>query len=235
MEKKNYSCKIEVPVLASDAFDGINSISGWWAQNLEGNSTALNDVFTVHFGETFGTFRVTEMIPGAKVVWFCEHSYLDLLKDKTEWEGSSVVWQINPIKNGCSIKMTHLGLVPGKECYKDCEQGWNFYIKESLLKFLTERRGEPGVGIRARINVGDRVYQGTLYSKSDGIRHFEGDYIVLDVRTTDVERVTAVYSVLKHEKAGFTPTQLKGARYMMVENKPLCDGVDPFEDLLTLV
>jgi hypothetical protein len=37
--------------------------------------------------------------------------------------------------------MTHAGLVPGVECYGNCEKGWDFYVGESLLRLLTENTG----------------------------------------------------------------------------------------------
>ena len=33
--------------------------------------------------------------------------------------------------------------VPGVECYENCETGWDHYIKESLFKLLTEKKGLP--------------------------------------------------------------------------------------------
>jgi hypothetical protein len=43
------------------------------------------------------------------------------------------------------IDFTHVGLLPGIECYNDCSKGWNFFIKESLFKFITEGKGLPEV------------------------------------------------------------------------------------------
>ena len=35
------------------------------------------------------------------------------------------------------LHFTHEGLVPEKECYARCEQGWNMVIKEWLFNFIT--------------------------------------------------------------------------------------------------
>ena len=234
MEKQNYTCQIEAPVSAKEAFDGINNVPGWWAQNFEGSSTALEDVFTVHFGETFGTFRITLMAAGSKIVWFCEDCYLDLLKDKKEWKGTSIVWEISTAGDGCNLKMTHVGLVPGIECYNDCEQGWNFFTKESLLKLLTQGKGEPAVGIRATVSNEDRIYRGVLYPRSGGVRNLPGNNIVIDVKANHVEHVTAAHSVYKLNDASFDPKELKGAYYMIVENKPLYADIEPLEDLMAI-
>jgi len=39
--------------------------------------------------------------------------------------------------------MTHIGLVPGIECYERCNEGWNHFIKESLFSLITEEKGLP--------------------------------------------------------------------------------------------
>jgi hypothetical protein len=39
--------------------------------------------------------------------------------------------------------MTHAGLVPGIECYENCQKGWDFYLRESLQKLLRENEGVP--------------------------------------------------------------------------------------------
>ena len=53
-------------------------------------------------------------------------------------------WEISAKKNATQISFTHIGLVPGIECYNGCEKAWNFYVKESLFKLLTEGKGIPG-------------------------------------------------------------------------------------------
>jgi len=39
--------------------------------------------------------------------------------------------------------MTHIGLVPGIECYNDCEKGWDHYIRDCLFKLITTHKGIP--------------------------------------------------------------------------------------------
>ena len=42
-----------------------------------------------------------------------------------------------------TVTMTHAGLVPGIECYENCQKGWDFYLRESLQKLLRENEGVP--------------------------------------------------------------------------------------------
>ena len=143
MNQQNYQCSIAADVTPHEAFEAVNQVNEWWAKNFEGSAEKLNDVFTVRFGDTWVTFKIAEFIPDKKVVWQVTDCYLPWLNDKTEWNGTSVAFEISPLGNATQVTMTHIGLVPGVECYEMCEAGWNHHFKESFLKLLTEHVGAP--------------------------------------------------------------------------------------------
>ncbi len=88
-------------------------------------------------------FKITESIPGKKIAWHVTDCYLHWLNDKTEWNGTTVVFDISPWGDGAKVTMTHMGLVPEVECFEACEAGWNEHFKGSLFKLLTEHAGVP--------------------------------------------------------------------------------------------
>jgi Activator of Hsp90 ATPase homolog 1-like protein len=143
MDQQNYQSSIAADFTPGDAYEGISRVREWWARNIDGSTEKLNDVFTVHFGETFVVFKITESIPDEKIAWKVTDCYLPWLKDKTEWTGTTVVFEISALANQTEVTMTHIGLVPGIECYDGCESGWNKYFKGSLFKLLTEHAGVP--------------------------------------------------------------------------------------------
>jgi len=144
MKKQDYTISITVDTTAQEAFNSINSVSKWWTENLEGSSQKPDDEFTVRFGETFITVKIVELIPNKKILWHVIDCYKHWLKDKKEWKDTTMSWEISAEKNATQISFTHIGLVPGIECYNGCEKAWNFYVKESLFKLLTEGKGIPG-------------------------------------------------------------------------------------------
>jgi len=235
MEEQSYHSSIAANITAQQAFEGINNVPGWWAKNFEGNSQRLDDIFTVRFGETFGTFKITSSIPGKRIEWLNIDCYLDLLKNKTEWKGTTIVWEILPKNDGIQINMTHVGLVPGIECFEDCTKGWDFYVKESLLQYLTMSNGLPGTGIRATVSNAGRVYGGTLFSKNDPTPDFPEGYLYLDVKETNVEHVLSAYAVDRFDKLTFDAKKLTGSHYMIVENRPLYGLILPMDDLLEMI
>ena len=144
-DSNSYHVSISVNVTAKEAFDGICRVSEWWTGNLDGSSRELNDVFTTHHNDdkTFVTMKLTELIPDKMVVWEVTDCFLDWLGDKTEWKNTRLIWNISVLGDSTSIHMTHAGLAPEIECYNDCRKGWDFYVKESLYKLLTEGKGLP--------------------------------------------------------------------------------------------
>jgi hypothetical protein len=143
MNQQNYQCSIAVDVTPHEAFEALNQVNEWWAKDFEGSAEKLNDVFTVHFGETWVTFKISELIPDKKIVWQVTDCYLPWLNDKTEWNGTSVEFEISSSGDETQVTMTHIGLVPEVECYGACEAGWNEHFKGSLFKLLTEHVGMP--------------------------------------------------------------------------------------------
>ncbi|MDB5133507.1 MAG: hypothetical protein JWP37_110 [Mucilaginibacter sp.] len=150
MDQQNYNACITANISPKEAFEGISHVSEWWATNFEGRAKNLNDVFTVRFGETFVTFKIVEMVTNKKIVWQVIDCHLPWLDDKSEWKGTKIAWETSTENNLTQISMTHIGLVPEIECYTDCEKGWNFYVKESLAKLLTEHKGLPDTSKNSR-------------------------------------------------------------------------------------
>ena len=144
MKKQDYTVTITANATAQEAFNSINNVAGWWTMAFEGSSENLNDVFTVRFGETFITIRVIELVPCQKTGWQVIDCYKHWLKDTKEWLNTKMSWEISEVNNEMQISFTHIGLVPGIECYNGCEKAWNFYVKESLFKLLTDGKGVPG-------------------------------------------------------------------------------------------
>lgn len=139
----DYHRSIQADISPAEALSRISRVSDWWTKNFTGRSQNPGDTFTVRFGETFVDFKVKEVVPGKKVVWQVTDCNLHWINDKKEWKHTSIVWEVSPNNEATHVKMTHVGLVPGVECYANCEKGWDFCVGESLLKLLTENRGLP--------------------------------------------------------------------------------------------
>lgn len=143
---KDYTIQLTVDASAHNVFKSINNVAAWWTDDLKGSSEKLNDAFTVQFADMHvSTQKLIEVIPDTKIVWLITDSNLSFIKDKSEWTNTTIIFDISQQNNQTLIKFTHVGLVPDIDCYKDCTKGWEYYIKGSLFKLLTEGKGTPGL------------------------------------------------------------------------------------------
>ena len=143
MTTTDFSASLLVDKSSEEAFDAIANVNEWWTQSFIGSAKNCGDVFSVTFGETFVDFKITEAIPGKKAVWLVTGCNLNWLADKKEWKDTQIVWDIKPAGDATEIVMTHVGLVPEIECFENCKKGWDFFVRESLFKFLKDKRGLP--------------------------------------------------------------------------------------------
>lgn len=145
MEKQDYTISLTVNGSAHDVFNSINNVTAWWTGDLEGSSQKLGDEFTVRFDDVHvSTQKLIEVIPDQKVVWLVTKSKLNFIEDQQEWDNTTISFEIIGQDNKTQIHFTHTGLVPEIECYNDCAKGWDYFIKGSLFKLLTEGKGTPG-------------------------------------------------------------------------------------------
>ncbi len=143
MSSQDYHATISAKAPAGEVLRKIGRVSEWWTTGFEGNSLNEGDTFTVRFGKTFVDFRISRVVPDKKMVWEVVDCNLDWIKNKKEWKGTRIVWEVSTRDGTAEVGMTHVGLFPGAECYKDCKIGWDGYIQQSLFKFLTEGKGLP--------------------------------------------------------------------------------------------
>lgn len=144
MKKQDYTITFVVDAKVEQAFNAITSVSKWWTENLEGRSQKEGDEFTVWFGDVHLSIqRVVEVIPGKKIMWLVTDSRLNFIRDKHEWTGTKISFEIAEKNNKTQIRFTHLGLLPGCECFDACSTAWGPYIQQSLLSLITTGKGQP--------------------------------------------------------------------------------------------
>lgn len=69
--------------------------------------------------------------------WLVTDSTLAWFRDPAEWTNTKMVFEITTSGDKTILHFTHDGLVPEKECYAMCAQGWDKAIKDSLLNLIT--------------------------------------------------------------------------------------------------
>ncbi len=126
-----------------EAFAAINNVGEWWQGEINGRSGKLGDEFTYEFKpHHYSKQKVTEFLSGKKIVWMVTESKLNFLKDKTEWTGTKIIFDITKKGNKIEVRFTHAGLMPEIECYDACSNAWGSLIKGSLQSLITTGVGE---------------------------------------------------------------------------------------------
>jgi hypothetical protein len=140
---QDFSYKLTVKATAKEAMKKIAQVNLWWAKNFKGKASKLNDEFSVHFGDTYVNFKISELVPGKKIVWLVTDCNLGWIKEKKEWKNTEVIYTLTEKGEKTQLDFVHKGLIPESECYNDCKTGWTGHLKGSLQKLIDEGTGFP--------------------------------------------------------------------------------------------
>jgi hypothetical protein len=141
---RGFSASFMVDQSPQEAFDAINNVRGWWSGEIDGSTDKLGAEFTYRYkGLHQSTQKITELVPGKRVVWRVSDASLNFVEDKTEWNGTDIVFEIAKKSDKTLVSFTHVGLVPRFQCYGDCSGAWGFYINDNLRSLIATGKGDP--------------------------------------------------------------------------------------------
>jgi len=144
MSSQDYTTSFTVSQTPKEAFDAINNVRGWWSGEVEGNTDKLGAEFTYRVPDAHRSKqKITELLPGKKVVWHVSDAQLGFVKDKSEWNGTDIVFAIAKISDKTEVRFTHKGLVPAYECYNDCSKAWGMLINRNLRNLISTGKPQP--------------------------------------------------------------------------------------------
>ena len=146
----DYQRVIEVEAAPDKVYAAVTSEFGAWWTDPRASLSKMGDVATFTFppGTSSWTFRPNRLEPDQLVEHECvgaNHTHEGLPESiRTEWLGTFMRFQIEPIEGGGSkVFFTHQGLTPELACFEICEAGWDFFFAQSLKRYLDTGTGEP--------------------------------------------------------------------------------------------
>jgi Activator of Hsp90 ATPase homolog 1-like protein len=155
-KKKNQDLTITFSVdqTPEEAFEAITNVRGWWSGEIEGPTDKLGGDFTYRYQNIhYSKQKVTELVPGRRVVWLVLDSFLNFIEDKREWNGTKVTFDIARKGGKTEVRFTHAGLVPAHECYGACSNAWSSYIRGSLRSLIATGKGQPNAEEKIRNHI----------------------------------------------------------------------------------
>jgi hypothetical protein len=142
MQSQSFTSTFTVEQTPTEAFDAINNVRGWWTGEIEGESEELGDEFSYRYpGYHYSKQKITESVPGKKIVWHVVDAHLEGSEDPSEWTGTVVTFEIVPKEDATEIRFSHFGLVSEFECFDSCSSGWGFFVNGSLKRLITTGEG----------------------------------------------------------------------------------------------
>jgi len=156
MNDNDFNVSILVDQTPRAAFNAAKNFKAWWSEQIEGETDQLNNVFVYHYKDIhLCRLKLVEMVTDKKLVYEVLDNHFSFTKDKTEWIGSRLVFEMTEQEGKTRLQFTHEGLRPEHECFQVCNDAWTGYIKNSLYQLITTGKGNPnpadGEGFNAQI------------------------------------------------------------------------------------
>jgi uncharacterized protein YndB with AHSA1/START domain len=144
MSGQSYTTSFTVDRTPEQVFDAVLDVPGWWMTRIDGDNSAMGDQFSFRVPDVHScTMRVTELVPGRRVVWQVVANHMTFIDDQSEWLGTEIRFELSPKDGGTELRFTHDGLVPTYECFDICRNAWTFYVGQSLRSLAATGKGEP--------------------------------------------------------------------------------------------
>jgi len=144
MTNQNFTTTFLVDQTPEDAFAAITNVRGWWSGEIDGRTDELGEEFSYRYEDVhYSKQRITEFVPGRRVVWRVVEASLNFTEDPGEWIGSEITFEISRSGHRTEVRFGHVGLVPEVECFDKCSSAWSFYINDSLRRLITTGQGKP--------------------------------------------------------------------------------------------
>ena len=143
---QDFTTTLLVDQTASEVFNAITDVRGWWSRGIQGSTEEQGDEFVFEVeGVHHSKQRLVEVIPGERIVWLVTEADMSFLTDRDEWAGTRMVFDIAQEAGQTKLTFTHEGLVPQVECYDACMPAWTQYVQHSLLQLITTGEGDPNL------------------------------------------------------------------------------------------
>ncbi len=141
---QGYTTAFRVKRTPDEVYRAINDVRAWWSGRIDGATDELGAEFRYRYEDVHDSRqKVTELVPGRRVVWRVTDGTLTFVKNKNEWKGTEVVFDIAEKGGETEVRFTHVGLSPACECYEACSGGWDALVNGNLRQRILTGEVQP--------------------------------------------------------------------------------------------
>ena len=123
------------PDAVFSALTDIDALTGWWPP--AGGGADAGETLRFLMGDQEVVMRVDEANRPSRVIWsvlVCEPA--------SDWVGTSIIFDLEPVRDGTELRFHHDGLNPHLECFEQCQAGWTHFLA-SLVDYVDRGAGSP--------------------------------------------------------------------------------------------
>ena len=137
MGHEGFTTSFTVDRTPEQVYEAIMDVRSWWTGEIDGSADRLGAEFTYRYQDLHrSTQRVTELVPGKRVIWRVVEGRIAFVRDTTEWTDTEIIFDIATVDGGTLVRFTHAGLLPTYECFDSCSNAWSHYIEQSLRDLI---------------------------------------------------------------------------------------------------
>ncbi len=141
---QDFTTTFSVEQSPEKVFTAITNVRGWWSEEIEGATDKLGAEFIYYYEDVHRCkMKITEFVPGERIVWLVLDNHFNFTEDKTEWKDTQVIFEVSRKGDKSEIRFTDLDLVPEFECFHVCSNAWGSYINGSQRSLITTGKGKP--------------------------------------------------------------------------------------------
>lgn len=142
MTNHDFHTTFTVPQSPEEVLAAITDPKSWWTGDIQGSADKVGDTFSYRYGDVhYSKQKVTDLVPGQRVVWQVLESHLPGNEEPEEWTGTEIRFEITDNDGQTQVRFSHQGLVPSFQCFDSCSSAWAFYINGSLKRLITTGEG----------------------------------------------------------------------------------------------
>jgi hypothetical protein len=110
MTNQDFTTTFSVEQGPEKVFNAITNVRGWWSEEIEGATDKLGAEFLYHYEVVHRCkMKITEFVPGQRIVWLVLDHYFKFTEDKAEWTDTRVIFEVTQKgENRKSVSLTRV-------------------------------------------------------------------------------------------------------------------------------